>query len=256
MFAVIKTGGKQYRVSPGDMLIVEKLDGAPGDEIRFDQVMMLGEGEQITVGAPLIDGGLVRAVLVETRKGEKIKVFKKKRRQGYRRTKGHRQIESVLRVTGLEGAGQSVNWEGQVDLTTRAEFLARSRGLPLPTTAALAAPLSGEQGFSQGMVDGVHAESAAIVTDADPRSPVHHVAVVEHAGPASEGTEAPAKKARAPRKAKAETLPSDQADASASQDGALIEPPTSEVAPEAPQTIETPVPGPGAQAGTDTDEQA
>jgi large subunit ribosomal protein L21 len=100
MFAVIKTGGKQYRVSPGDMLIVEKLDGAPGDEIRFDQVMMLGEGEQITVGAPMIDGGLVRAVLVETRKGEKIKIFKKKRRQGYRRTGGHRQIESVLRVTG------------------------------------------------------------------------------------------------------------------------------------------------------------
>jgi large subunit ribosomal protein L21 len=241
MFAVIKTGGKQYRVSPGDMLIVEKLDGAPGDEVRFDQVMMLGEGEQITVGAPLVDGGLVRAVLVETRKGEKIKVFKKKRRQGYRRTGGHRQVESVLRVTGLEGAGQSAQWDGQVDLTTRAEFRARSRGLLLPSTAA---PTAGEQGFSEGVVDGVHAESAAVVVDT--ASPVHHVAVVEHAGPAA--GETPAKKARAPRKAKAEAV--------ASEDGALIEPPTSEIAAGEPQTIETASPGPGAQAGTDTDEQA
>ena len=242
MFAVIKTGGKQYRVSPGDMLIVEKLDGAPGDEIRFDQVMMLGEGEQITVGAPLIDGGLVRAVLVETRKGEKIKIFKKKRRQGYRRTGGHRQIESVLRVTGLEGAGQTASWDGQVDLTTRAEFLARSRGLTLP--GASTAATRGEQGFSEGTVDGVHAESAAVITDTGAASPVHHVAVVEHAGPAVE--DAAPKKARAPRKPKA----------AASDDGALVEPPTSEVAGDAPQTIETASPGPGAQAGTDTDEKA
>jgi large subunit ribosomal protein L21 len=241
MFAVIKTGGKQYRVSPGDMLIVEKLDGAPGDEIRFDQVMMLGEGEQITVGAPLIDGGLVRATLVETRKGEKIKVFKKKRRQGYRRTKGHRQIESVLRVTGLEGAGRSANWDGQVDLTTRAEFLLRSRAL-VPSAGGRSVPgtISGEQGFSEGTVDGVHAESAAVITDTG--SPVHHVAVVEHAGPAIE--DAAPKKARAARGAKA------------AEEGALVEPPTSEVAADEPQTIETASPGPGAQAGTDTDEQA
>jgi hypothetical protein len=99
---------------------------------------MMGEGDQITVGAPLIDGGLVRAVLVETRKGEKIKIFKKKRRQGYRRTGGHRQIESVLRVTGLEGAGQSAKWDGEVKLVTRQEMLARSRGLTLPTAGAQA----------------------------------------------------------------------------------------------------------------------
>jgi large subunit ribosomal protein L21 len=251
MFAVIKTGGKQYRVQPGDTLIVEKLDGAPGDEVRFDQVMMMGEGEQITVGAPLVEGGLVRAVLVETRKGEKIKIFKKKRRQGYRRTGGHRQVESVLRVTGLEGAGQSATWDGEVNLVTRQELLARSRGLATPAAGTPAAPISGEQGFSEGTVDGVHAESAAVVTDTDAPSPVHHVTVVEHAGPAVE--EAAPKKARAPRKPKAAALPSDQADASASQDGALIEPPTSETAADQPQTIETPVPGPGAQAGSDTD---
>ena len=241
MFAVIKTGGKQYRVSPGDMLIVEKLDGAPGDEIRFDQVMMLGEGEQITVGAPIIDGGLVRAVLVETRKGEKIKIFKKKRRQGYRRTGGHRQIESVLRVTGLEGAGQSAKWDGEVDLTTRAEFLLRSRNLKIATDAAARGSASDAPGYSRGAVDGVSADSAVVVTDTSGPSPVVHATVVEHAGPAAEET---TKKPRAPRKAKA------------ADEGALVEPPTSEVAAGEPQTVETASPGPGAQAGTDTDEQA
>jgi large subunit ribosomal protein L21 len=68
-------------------------------------------------------------VLVETRKGEKVKVFKKIRRQGYRRTQGHRQLESVLRVTGLSGDGKSAKWDGTVDLTTKAEMNARARGL-------------------------------------------------------------------------------------------------------------------------------
>jgi large subunit ribosomal protein L21 len=142
MFAVIRTGGKQYRVSPGDLLVVEKLDGDPGAELSFDQVLMMGEGEQITVGAPAVAGALVRATLVETRKGEKIKVFKKIRRQGYRRTQGHRQWESVLRVTGIEGSGQSARWDGEVNLTPRSVLTARARGMKAEfgTPAASAAP--------------------------------------------------------------------------------------------------------------------
>src|SRR6516164_7864387 len=116
MYAVIKTGGKQYRVSPGDTLVVEKLAGDAGAEIAFDQVLMLGEGADVTVGAPLVDGASVKATLVETRKGEKVKIFKKIRRQGYRRTRGHRQLESVLRVTAISGAGKSAKWDGEVDL--------------------------------------------------------------------------------------------------------------------------------------------
>jgi len=128
MYAVIKTGGKQYRVQPGDLLVVEKLDGDVGAEVAFDQVLMLGgEDGGVTVGAPVVDGAVVRATLVETRKGDKVKVFKKIRRQGYRRTKGHRQHETVLRVTGLEGAGLSAKWDGVVDLTPRIELRARSR---------------------------------------------------------------------------------------------------------------------------------
>lgn len=130
MYAVIKTGGKQYRVQPGDLMVVEKLDGDVGAELSFDQVLMLGgDGGEVTVGAPVIEGALVRATLVETRKGDKLKIFKKIRRQGYRRTKGHRQIETVLRVTGLEGAGLSAKWDGQVDLTPRSVLNARARGL-------------------------------------------------------------------------------------------------------------------------------
>jgi large subunit ribosomal protein L21 len=139
MYAVIKTGGKQYRVEAGDVLIVEKLDGAPGDAVTFDQVLLMGEGADVTVGAPLVAGASVSATLVETRKGEKIKVFKKIRRQGYRRTKGHRQLESVLRVTGISGDGVDEKWEGEIDFTTKAVLNARSRNLGRVLEAAQAA---------------------------------------------------------------------------------------------------------------------
>ena len=129
MYAVIQTGGKQYRVQPGDVLVVEKLSGEPGAEVAFDKVLMLGGEGGVTVGAPLVEGAVVTATLIETRKGAKIKVFKKIRRQGYRRTNGHRQPETVLRVTGLEGGGRSAKWDGVVDMTPRSELVARARGL-------------------------------------------------------------------------------------------------------------------------------
>ena len=129
MYAVIRTGGKQYRVKPGDMLVVEKLAGDAGAEVSFDQVLMLGEGAEVTVGAPLVSGASVTATLVETRKGEKVKIFKKIRRQGYRRTRGHRQSETVLRVTSVAGQGMSESWDGTVDLTTKAVLDARARNL-------------------------------------------------------------------------------------------------------------------------------
>ena len=138
MYAVIKTGGKQYRVKAGDMLVVEKLDGDAGAKVAFDQVLMLGDGSDVVIGAPVVEGAVVNATLVETRKGEKIKVFKKIRRQGYRRTQGHRQFESVLRVTGIVGGGKTESWDGEVDLTTRAELNARARGLKLPQFAEAA----------------------------------------------------------------------------------------------------------------------
>jgi large subunit ribosomal protein L21 len=136
MYAVIKTGGKQYRVSAGDLLVVEKLAGEPGAKIAFDEVLMIGEGDAVTLGAPLIEGASVSATLVETRKGEKIKVFKKIRRQGYRRTRGHRQFQSVLRITGVAGDGREATWDGEVDLTPLAVLNARARNLARGMEAA------------------------------------------------------------------------------------------------------------------------
>jgi large subunit ribosomal protein L21 len=129
MYAVIKTGGKQYRVQAGDLLVVEKLDGEPGATVAFDEVLMIGEGAEVVVGAPLVDGATVSATLVETRKDDKIKVFKKIRRQGYRRTQGHRQVQTVLRVTGISGAGKEASWDGEVDLTPLSVLKARAQNL-------------------------------------------------------------------------------------------------------------------------------
>jgi large subunit ribosomal protein L21 len=198
MYAVIKTGGKQYRVSPGDLLIVEKLDGEPGAKVAFGDVLLLGDGEAVTVGAPTVAGASVAATLIETRKGEKVKIFKKIRRQGYRRTRGHRQAETVLRVTGITAGGKEIKWDGEVSLVTKAELDARARGLDFAT---LNQPKKAK------------AEAAAPAPAAKPatgkaKAPKVTEAVVEEAAEAAqinapvETAEAPAKKA-APKKAAA-----------------------------------------------------
>ncbi|MEO9900237.1 50S ribosomal protein L21 [Nisaea sp.] len=106
MFAVVKTGGKQYKVTPNDVIKVEKLSGDAGSSVDLADVLMLGEGEDLTVGAPTVEGAVVRAEVLEQTKGDKVVVFKKKRRQGYRRTRGHRQELTVLRVTDILADGK------------------------------------------------------------------------------------------------------------------------------------------------------
>jgi large subunit ribosomal protein L21 len=101
MFAVIKTGGKQYRVAADDVIVVEKLDGEAGAAITFSDVLLVGEGDQVKVGAPTVAGAAVQATIVDQRKGDKVKVFKKKRRNTYRRKRGHRQHESVVKITAI-----------------------------------------------------------------------------------------------------------------------------------------------------------
>lgn len=106
-YAVIKTGGKQYRVSPDDVIVVEKLASDVASTVTFDDVLMVGDGDTIAVGAPRVDGASVTGEIVDQRKGEKLLVFKKKRRQNYRRTKGHRQLETIVRITAIAGGGVS-----------------------------------------------------------------------------------------------------------------------------------------------------
>ena len=99
MFAVIRTGGKQYKVAKDDIITVEKLLGEPGEKVQLGDVLMLGEeGKAPTVGTPLVEKASVTAEVLEQGKGDKVIVFKKKRRQNYRRTKGHRQEQTTLKV--------------------------------------------------------------------------------------------------------------------------------------------------------------
>ncbi len=98
MFAVIKTGGKQYRVEPDDVIRIERIAGEAGDEVAFDNVLMMGAEGDTTVGAPLVDGAKVVGTLMEQARDKKIIVFKKKRRKNYRRVRGHRANYTEIKV--------------------------------------------------------------------------------------------------------------------------------------------------------------
>ena len=105
MYAVVKTGGKQYRVAKDDIIKVEKLEGADGDQVVLGDVLMVANGGDVTVGAPLVDGASVSAQILEQTRADKIVIFKKRRRQNYRRKKGHRQHLTVLKVTDILTGG-------------------------------------------------------------------------------------------------------------------------------------------------------
>ena len=97
MFAVVRTGGKQYRVAPGDKIVVEKMDGNAGDKIKLGDVLLAGDGGQLKS----VDGLNVAAEIIAQAKGEKVTVFKKRRRHNYRRKKGHRQQHTILRIVAI-----------------------------------------------------------------------------------------------------------------------------------------------------------
>jgi large subunit ribosomal protein L21 len=101
MFAVLKTGGKQYKVSQGDVIQVEKLEGNVGDKVTLDQILMIGEEDKVDVGTPILGGSNVTCEIIDQAKGPKILVFKKKRRKKYRRTNGHRQLITHLKITDI-----------------------------------------------------------------------------------------------------------------------------------------------------------
>ena len=101
MFAVIRTGGKQYRVAPNDIIEVEKIAGRPGDIVELAEVILLGGEGGPKTGSPTIAGALVAAEVIEQKRADKIVVFKKKRRKNYRRKKGHRQALTALRITEI-----------------------------------------------------------------------------------------------------------------------------------------------------------
>ncbi len=105
MYAVIKTGGKQYRVVAGEKLKVEKLAGEVGGKVVIDKVLMLADGDAVTIGSPLIDGAVVNATVVSHGRGDKVTIFKFQRRKHYRKTQGHRQSYTEIQIDDLNGKG-------------------------------------------------------------------------------------------------------------------------------------------------------
>ncbi len=103
MYAVIRTGGKQYRVAAGDKLKVEKLPADVGAEVTLEQVLALGEGESVKVGAPLVPGAAVKATVLNHGRGEKLTIFKLRRRKHYKKSQGHRQPYTEIEITGISG---------------------------------------------------------------------------------------------------------------------------------------------------------
>jgi large subunit ribosomal protein L21 len=103
MYAVIKTGGKQYRVVAGEKLKVEQIPADIGSEIVIDQVLMIGDGDTVSVGTPLVAGAVVKATIIDHGRGKKVLIFKMRRRKHYRKTQGHRQNYTEIRIDGITG---------------------------------------------------------------------------------------------------------------------------------------------------------
>src|SRR6185503_1451784 len=118
-FAVIKTGGKQYKVAANDVVKIEKIEAQPGDVVTFDQVLMVGDGENVTVGAPLVEGALVAGQFIATEKERTVIILKKHRRLHFDRRNGHRQRLSTVRITEILVGGAKV--------TTKPDEIAQKR---------------------------------------------------------------------------------------------------------------------------------
>jgi large subunit ribosomal protein L21 len=104
MYAVIKTGGKQYKVATNDIILVEKIEGEAGATVNLDQVLMIGDGANVTIGQPTVAGASVAAEIVNQEKADKVIIFKKHRRHNYRRKRGHRQKLTALKITNIKAA--------------------------------------------------------------------------------------------------------------------------------------------------------
>lgn len=103
MYAVIKSGGKQHRVEPGEVLVLEKLNAEAGETVSFDEVLLIGEGEDLKIGAPYVAGGKVTAEVVSNGRADKVTIVKFRRRKHYRRQAGHRQSYTKVKITEIAG---------------------------------------------------------------------------------------------------------------------------------------------------------
>jgi large subunit ribosomal protein L21 len=178
MFAVVRTGGKQYRVHPGDKIVVEKLDGNAGDKVTLGDVLLAGDGGNLKS----TDGLTVAAEIVAQAKGEKVTVFKKRRRHNYRRKKGHRQQHTILRITAI-GDVKAEKPTKKAEPAAKAEEAPKAGAGKSPAARAKETAQATENQHKAGEIAGTPTESPA---PADEKAA---------------GAEKPAKKAAAPKKA-------------------------------------------------------
>jgi len=106
MYAVVKTGGKQYRVAKDDKILVEHIDAEEGQTITLDKVMMLGDGDKVTIGSPVVENASVEAEVLSQTRGPKLIIFRRKRRKNHRRIQGHRQDLTLLKITDISSSGK------------------------------------------------------------------------------------------------------------------------------------------------------
>jgi large subunit ribosomal protein L21 len=157
MFAVVKTGGKQYRVAAGDEIRVEKLEGNAGDTMSLGEVLMLGSNAGVTVGSPVVDGAQVIGELLDTNRAKKVLVFKKRRRQNYRRTKGHRQWGTMVRIAEIVEPGK----KAKTALKTTAAVVEAPKAKPAAKKAAAAKPVSAKPAAAKKAAPKAEAKTAA-----------------------------------------------------------------------------------------------
>ena len=190
MYAVIRTGGKQYRVEAGQQLRVEKLSGAAGDRVEFPEVLMIGGDGDVAVGTPTVENARVVGEIVEQGRGRKITVFKYKSKTRYRRLRGHRQQQTLLAITEIQSPdGRSASWELRRPgaLTAELDDAPTDPGEDDPEESGVEATLVAEEPAAPEVVESESAEAAP----SDEATPSDEAAAVEEAGEAVAAETAP-----------------------------------------------------------------
>ena len=131
MYAVIESGGKQHRVEKGEILQLEKLNAATGDKVKFDKVLLVGEGESVKIGKPYVQGGQVTAEVLREGRGDKIKIIKFNRRKHYKRQQGHRQWYTEVKITGIKaGGGEHKDGVAKAEADAKAKPKVKAKAKP------------------------------------------------------------------------------------------------------------------------------
>ena len=199
-FAVIKTGGKQYKVAANDVVKIEKLDAQPGDVVTFDQVLMVGNGDDVTVGVPLVAGASVAGHLVNNKKQRTVIIQKKHRRQHFDRRNGHRQILATVRIGEILIGGAKTTLKADERLAAQAAKLQNS-------TAAVAEPAAAKPAAKKAPAKKAPAKKAepkadAPAADEAAATPAKKAPAKKAAAKKTEGDKPAAKKAPAKKAAK------------------------------------------------------